>query len=101
MDNKSYYTSKDGWQEIDDEWYIFDSSGYALQDAWYFDESNKVWYYLDESCKMVRGSKDKVLWLWIDGGCYAFREDGKMYRDCVTPDNYRVDRSGALFDIRD
>lgn len=33
LENKSYYTSKDGWQKIDGEWYIFDSRGYALQDA--------------------------------------------------------------------
>jgi N-acetylmuramoyl-L-alanine amidase len=31
VENKSYYTSKDGWQEIDGEWYIFDSRGYALK----------------------------------------------------------------------
>ena len=59
--NKYYYTSQNGWKEIDGEWYIFDSRGYALQNAWYYDENYKVWYYLDESCKMVRGSKDKPL----------------------------------------
>ena len=35
---------------------------------------------------MVRGSAGKVLWLWIDGGFYAFDADGKMYREYVTPD---------------
>jgi len=50
---------------------------------------------------MVRGSKDKHLWKWINGKCYAFGEDGKMYFDCVTPDNYRVDRSGAWVDKKD
>ncbi|WP_160686257.1 N-acetylmuramoyl-L-alanine amidase [Clostridium sp. C2-6-12] len=95
VENKSYYTSKDSWQEIKGEWYIFDSNGYALKSAWYYDENYKAWYYLDESCKMARGSKDKPLWKWIDGGCYAFGEDGKMYCDCVIPDGYRVDGSGA------
>jgi N-acetylmuramoyl-L-alanine amidase len=93
--NKYYYTSQNGWQEIDGERYIFDSRGYALQESWYYDENNNVWYYLDENCKMVRGSKDKPLWKWIDSECYAFDESGKMYCDCVTPGNYRVDRSGA------
>jgi N-acetylmuramoyl-L-alanine amidase len=94
-ENKYYYTAQNGWQEIDGEWYIFDDSGYALQDCWYHDENNNAWYYLDENYKMVRGSKDKVLWKWIDGGCYAFDEAGKMYCNCVIPDNYLVDESGA------
>lgn len=85
LDNKSYYTSKDGWQEINGEWYIFDSRGYALQDAW---------YYLNNDCKMVRGSMDKVLWLLIDSRCYAFGEDGKMYCKCITPDGWSVDDDG-------
>ena len=59
--NKYYYTSQNGWKELEGEFYIFDSRGYALQDAWYYDESEKLWYYLDENCKMVRGSKDKPL----------------------------------------
>lgn len=95
LEDNSYYTSKDGWQEIEVEWYIFDIRGYALQDAWYYDEGHKAWYYLDSDCKMIRGSKEKLLWKWIDSGCYAFGDDGKMYRDCVTPDGYRVDESGA------
>ena len=51
--NKTYYTSKNGWKCIDGEWYIFDNQGYALQNAWYYDENEGRWYYLDESCKMV------------------------------------------------
>ena len=43
---------------------------------------------------MVRASKDKVLWVWIDSGCYAFDEKGKMYEDSVTPDGYVVDKTG-------
>lgn len=95
LENKYYYTSQNGWQEIDGEWYIFDSRGYVLQDSWYYDESDKAWYYLDSDCRMVRGSKDKPLWKWIDSGCYAFDENGKMYCDCVTPDRYSVDDNGA------
>lgn len=95
MQKKSYYTSKDGWQEIYGEWYIFDSKGYALQNAWYYDVGNNDWYYLDENCKMIRGSIDKPLWKWVDSACYAFGEDGQMYCDCVTPDGWRVNVDGA------
>ncbi|NRY60651.1 N-acetylmuramoyl-L-alanine amidase [Clostridium beijerinckii] len=99
LEDKSYYTSKDGWQEMDGELYIFSSNGYALQDAWYYDNNDKAWYYLDSDCKMIRGSKGKPLWKWIDGACYAFDEHGKMYCDCVTPDNYRVGGSGAWINL--
>ncbi|OOM13472.1 autolysin [Clostridium saccharobutylicum] len=75
-ENKYYFTSQNSWKEIDGEWYIFDDNGYALQDSWYYDENKKGWYYLDENCKMIRGSKDKVLWKWIDSSCYAFDESG-------------------------
>lgn len=93
--NKYYYTSDNGWKEIDGEWYIFDYKGYALQSAWYYDDNYKAWYYLGENCMMVRGNKDKPLWKWIDSSCYAFDEAGQMYCDCVTPDWYKVDESGA------
>lgn len=43
---------------------------------------------------MIRGTKDKPLWKWINGKCYAFDYEGKVYCDCVTPDGYRVDKSG-------
>lgn len=93
--NKTYYTSQNGWKCIDGEWYIFDEQGYALERAWYYDEDDGHWYYLDESCKLVYGENDKPLWKWIDGGCYAFDEEGRTYCDCVTPDGYRVDESGS------
>ncbi|EHI98158.1 LOW QUALITY PROTEIN: hypothetical protein CDLVIII_1465 [Clostridium sp. DL-VIII] len=95
IENKYYYTSQNGWQEIEGEWYIFDDRGYAFQNRWYHDEKNNAWYYLDENCKMVRGSKEKPLWKWIYSGCYAFDESGKMYCDCVTPDGYSVNEEGV------
>ena len=90
-----YYTSKNGWKCLDGEWYIFDDQGYALENAWYYDESDCCWYYLDENCRMIYASDNKPLWKWIDGACYAFDEDGRMYCDCVTPDGWKVDISGA------
>lgn len=93
--NKYYYTADNGWKEINGEWYIFDSRGYALKNAWYYNENDNSWYYLNDECKMVRGSKDKVLWLWIDSGCYAFNECGRMYCNCVTPDGFIVDINGS------
>ena len=94
--NKCYYAADNGWQEIDGEWYIFDNRGYALQDAWYYDGSDGFWYYLDGSCKMVRGSTDKPLWILVDSSCYCFNEHGRMYCNCVTPDGYIVKQNGDL-----
>lgn len=54
-----YYTSNNGWKCIDGEWYIFDEQGYALESTWYYDENEDRWYYLDENCRMVYGSKNK------------------------------------------
>ncbi|MDU1230852.1 MAG: N-acetylmuramoyl-L-alanine amidase [Clostridium sp.] len=89
-----YYTSNNGWKCIDGEWYIFDDQGYALENAWYYDKNEYRWYYLDENCRMVYGSKDKPLWKCINDGCYAFDEEGSMYCDCVTPDGWKVNESG-------
>jgi N-acetylmuramoyl-L-alanine amidase len=66
-----------------------------LQDVWYYDDNHKAWYYLNDECKMVRGSKEKALWKWIDGKCYAFGENGKMYCDCVTPYGGKVNADGV------
>ncbi|MFW2491701.1 N-acetylmuramoyl-L-alanine amidase [Clostridium chromiireducens] len=59
--NKYYFTADNGWKEIEGEWYIFDSRGYALQDAWYYDKNDKSWYYFGSDCKMVRGNSGKHL----------------------------------------
>lgn len=94
--NNYYYTLQNGWKCIDEEWYIFDDQGYALENAWYYDKNEGHWYYLDENCRMVYGSKDRTLWKWIDDGCYAFDEEGRMYYDCFTPDGWRVDGNGLV-----
>ncbi|EKQ51380.1 N-acetylmuramoyl-L-alanine amidase [Clostridium sp. Maddingley MBC34-26] len=86
VEQKYYY--KDSWENIEGEWYSFDSDGYARIDTWIKD--NGKWYYLDQNCKMV-----KDCWKWIDGECYCFDIHGALYVDCTTPDGYAVDSSGA------
>lgn len=84
--NGYYY--KDQWKEIDNEWYSFDASGYARQSTWIQDGGK--WYWLKNDCKMARS-----IWLWIDGECYCFDKSGATYINCVTPDGYAVDETGA------
>ncbi|AGF57405.1 N-acetylmuramoyl-L-alanine amidase [Clostridium saccharoperbutylacetonicum] len=42
IQNKYYYTADNGWKEINEEWYIFDSRGYALKSAWYMMKGIRV-----------------------------------------------------------
>lgn len=84
--NKYYF--KDQWKLIDGEWYSFDSQGYARQSTWIKDQGK--WYWLKDSCKMA-----KLEWLYIDEECYCFSNTGALYINTVTPDGYKVDKSGA------
>lgn len=90
-----YYTTnedgwyyKDIWKEIEGEWYNFNDEGYARQTMW--TKYKDKWYYLKDSCKMAKSQ-----WLWLDEECYCFDKDGAMYENCITPDGYRVDETGA------
>lgn len=85
-ENKTYY--ENSWKEINNEWYNFDSEGYARCACWFKDKDK--WYYLRDTCKMAR-----TQWLWIDGECYCFRPDGSLFMNCTTPEGYKVDDSGA------
>lgn len=87
-DNVNKYYYKDSWQQIDGEWYSFDSDGYARESTWIQDGGK--WYYLKSSCAMAKSE-----WLWIDDECYCFNEHGELYVDTITPDGYRVDETGA------
>lgn len=90
LENLYYY--KDTWKEIENEWYYFDSKGYAKQNSWFKD--NLKWYYLKNNCEMARNE-----WLWVDGECYCFDSHGVLYINSKTPDGYYVDETGAWFNI--
>lgn len=85
-ENKYYY--KDVWKQIENEWYSFDDDGYARKSVWIQDGGK--WYYLKDSCKMA-----KLEWVWVDSECYCFNEHGELYTNCITPDGYKVDNTGA------
>lgn len=84
--NKNYYISQ--WAKIDNEWYYFNEKGYAKQSEWIY--SKNVWYYLKNNCKMAKSE-----WVQVEDEFYCFDSEGAMYSNCVTPDGYRVDESGA------
>ncbi len=79
------------------DWFAFDEQGY-MRTGWYTDTHGDTYYlypYSDGSLgHMVTG------WQWIDGKCYYFNPvsdgtRGKLYKNCVTPDGYRVNGEGA------
>ena len=79
------------------DWFAFDEQGY-MRTGWYTDTHGDTYYLYPHSDgslgHMVTG------WQWIDGKCYYFNPvsdgtRGKLYKNCVTPDGYRVNGEGA------
>lgn len=92
--NKTYYTSKNGWKKIDNEWYLFDSQGYAYESKWIQDKGK--WYYFNKDCKMV--SND---WLKYKDKWYFFNSDGVMLSNITTTINgksYSFNLDGAMIE---
>lgn len=71
------------------------AAGIAGTAGWRYWDGNWYFYSLhpDGNYGMQTGG-----WLWIDGYCYYFHEDGKMAAAGVTPDGYQVSDSGAWMD---
>lgn len=86
--NEEGWYYKDIWKQINDIWYSFDSCGYRREKTWIKD--NGYWYWLKEDGSMARNE-----WAWIKDRCYYFGDQGGMYSNCITPDGYWVDSTGA------
>jgi len=82
----NYY--KDSWQLIENEYYSFDTQGYARQSV--FIQDGGYYYYLKDDCKMARNE-----WVTVDGKSYYFGDQGGMYTNSYTPDGYYVGSDGA------
>lgn len=95
-------------------WRYQNDNGTYLQNGWFLDQTDGKWYYLDEQGVMTYGWKyigdtwyffnpvhDGTFgsmaadgWRWIDGYCYLFDKDGKLYVNTVTPDGFTVNADG-------
>lgn len=80
-----YYV--DSWQLINNEWYSFDTQGYARQSKWLKDGGK--WYWLKDDCAMARGQ-----WLQLENKWYYFGSDGAMY----SSGTYTIDGKSYAFD---
>lgn len=90
--NDGSYT-KDGWEKIDDSWYLFDNEGWMLYD-WKKDGNN--WYYLGNS----NDGSMKSGWLLKNGNWYYLGDtnDGTMKTEWQKIDGkwYFFDANGAM-----
>ena len=96
QDNSSWYYEEDGirqrgWVKDDTGWYHLDDNG-KLHSGWYLE--GQTWYFLNTIHDGYYGRALTNQWAWIDGYCYLFDQDGKMYADCTTPDGYTVNADG-------
>ena len=56
-------------------------------------QENGQWYYYDEGGTMCTG------WIEVGGKHYYLYEDGHCAMNEITPDGYRVDESGAWYEV--
>ncbi|EOU2021445.1 cell wall-binding protein [Clostridium perfringens] len=68
-DSKAVDKIKSGWQQIEGNWYYFNSNG-NMKTGW--EEINGYWYYFNNDGIMQTG------WQEIGGKWYYFRPDGNM-----------------------
>lgn len=71
LGNGDYY--KDCWKLINGSWFRFNQNGYALEEQWYYNESNNRWYWLDKGGYMANKA-----WRYINNKWYYFHENGEM-----------------------
>lgn len=86
-----------GWlQESEDAWYYLNRAGEGTEGqmryGWYQDSAGD-WYFLSTSHDGTFG-KALTGWVWVDGYCYYFGSDCRMYVGRTTPDGYEVDADG-------
>lgn len=94
------------WALLNNQWYLFDSSGYMLtgwalaDEKWYYlspdgtmttgwIQVNEKWYYLNPDGVMVTG------WIQLIDKWYYLSSDGSMSASTTTPDGYSVGADGA------
>ncbi len=80
------------WERIGSSYYAFGADAYLVT-GWIYDDISSKWYYCDENAGMLHGwFYDTKYGSWY----YLDTRTGSMYADTITPDNYKVDKSGVL-----
>lgn len=87
--------TRNGWEQINDSWYYFDSAGWMMT-GWIY--SNANWYYLQSDGVMLGEG-----WHQIDGDWYYMYSDGVMAtntwigEDYVNASGVRIDASTGIY----
>ena len=90
-----------GWQIIDNSKYYFNTKTDGIEGkmlmGWYKSPKGD-WYFLNNDKNSNKAGIVRIGWQWIDGYCYYFDTNpnnlGRMYADTVSPDGFRLDKSG-------
>lgn len=86
----------DGIKRIVHDWYYLNTAADGVEGlmrtGWFYKDN--VWYFLNTVHDGYYGRAIAGHWQWIDGYCYLFDEDGRMYANCTTPDGYTVNADG-------
>ena len=90
-----------GWIYENGSWYYVDPKTGTLRSGWLYLADGTQYFFGNKQGsgfgKMLTG------WNWIDGNCYYFtgeadEQEGKLLKEGVTPDGYRVNRDGKWVD---
>ena len=96
QENSDWYYEQEGvrqvgWIHDGSGWYYMDQDG-KLRSGWF--QEGETWYFLNTVHDGFYGRALTDQWAWVDGYCYLFDSDGKMYANCTTPDGYEVNADG-------
>ncbi|MDR3598526.1 GH25 family lysozyme [Clostridium sp.] len=83
--------TKNGWEQIDGKWYLFDSNGWMLYD---WKQDGNTWYFLGNA----NDGSMKTGWQLINGKWYYFNTSGAMQTGWVQVNNnwYYFDVNGSM-----
>ena len=56
--------------------------------------TDQSWYFLNTVHDGTFGAMLSGGWCWIDGYCYLFGTDGRLYMETMTPDGFYVNGDG-------
>lgn len=73
---------------------VYPAFGAQPERAGSWKQENGQWYYCDENGGMLTG------WIQVGGKYYYLYDDGHCAMNEITPDGYRVDGSGAWYEVK-
>lgn len=82
--------AKEEWVKVNNDWFYIGADTIMYENRWVLYKTD--WYFLGLNGYMKTSSW--IDWRSHDGYWYYVDADGKMLKDCITPDGYKVDSQG-------